>query len=313
MAHTFGQFNMMPGTDRSVFADLAVQALMGARKVVPASVDHFSSLSLEDEEADLADMDPALGSVSLERPRNHAIAACQALVRDAFARHHIPTTTGMDIGSGATGYMYGKLLPESAKAGWIQMELSPAAAQMNRERNPGSTVVTGSYHRLSTQGVTNMLQVISGLSSLDATAHIDHAVEEIRQALQQGGYLLHVQDTRPGLIIAQQEWKHLGATPPYQALALDDPNALANRPIVYRQGALALDVMELFRRRLGRALTDNGGFELLENQWITAVGPGTSPGVNKHIEFGTMVGLQSQGPKNIDAASAVITVARRKK
>jgi hypothetical protein len=43
---------------------------------------------------------------------------------------------------------------------------------------------------------------------------------------------------------------------------------------------------------------------------MTAIGPGTTPGMNKHSELGVMVGLEADGA-NIDSASGVITVARR--
>ncbi len=305
---------MHAGTDHSLNSRLVVEALRHNGKLQHQTVDQPPHPSLEEEEGGLAAMHPNVGSVSLVKPRIPVVREFQALVRDTFARHAIPEREGLDVGSGASGYMVGKLLPPNAQTNWVQMELNPAAAKLNSEANPGLTVVTGSYLRLVEQHLTNMFKVVTGLSSLDATAHIDHAVEQIRQALKMDGYLLHVQDTRPGLMVAQQELVHLGGTPPFDAIGMNDPNAMPNNTILYRHGLATFDVIELFRRRLERAIRDNGGFELLESKWMTAVGPGDVPGVDKYSELGVHVGLQSPGgrpPRN--SASAAITVARRRR
>lgn len=311
MPHQFGEHFMQQGKDRSMFSIMVVDAMKQLGTIRKGRMHHAVELPMEDEEAGLAALDPQIGSANLVHPRKHVVGCFRALVRDAFHRHALSEEGGLDIGSGASGYMVEKLLPPNAKSNWLQMELSPAAAKMNADAHPGSRVLVGSYLRLSEQGVKEMFDVVTGLSSLDATAYIDHAVEQVRMALKKGGYLLHVQDTRPGVLLVHQELRHRGAPSPYDRIYIDDEKAKPNNTLLYRHGMQAFDVIELFRRRLGRAISDNKGFELVENSWMTAVGAGTTPGMNKYSELGLMAGLEATGPESIDAASAVITVAKR--
>ncbi len=312
MPHTFERFSMVEGTDQSMYSRLVVGALQQAGKLKLKGVAHTApGLSIDDEEVGLAAMDATMSSVSLARPRAHVLPAFQALVRDAFKRHNLPVDGGLDVGSGATGYMVAHLLPPAAQATWLQMELNPEAAKMNRDNN-SRQVILGSYHKLREQGAQDAFHVVTGLSSLDATEHVDHAVDQIHGALKSGGYLLHVQDARPGVAGVHQQLRHAGEAAPYSVVYLDDANARPNDILLYRHGGVLVDVVELFRRRLGRAIADHPGFELLQNEWMTAEGPGTHPLADKHVELGVFVGVGKQAAKPIDAASAVITVARKK-
>lgn len=301
---------MHPGTTKSLYVETVIDALKEMRKLRFGNIRHFDPRPIAEEEVGLSRLDPQIGSATLIRPRVPVVQEFQALVRDAFRRHNIPKKKGLDIGSGATGYMVSTLLPPEAQSNWVQMELSPKAVAMNREANPGKRVFAGSYLQLADQGITNLLPVITGLSSLDATGHIDHAVEQIRQALKMDGLLLHVQDTRPGVTIVHQELKHSGVPAPYINAFIDDPAAQPNQAVAYGTVKDAVDVIELFRRRLGRAIEQNGGFRLEENAWMTAIGDGTNPKMNRHSELGIMLGLETNEPP-INTASAVITVARR--
>lgn len=309
--HTFGRHEMHIGASKSRFSDVVTHVMLQAGALRDAQILHVDSVPAEDEERGLAALDPGIGSASLVVPRIKVEDAYRAIVRDAFCRHRIPVDRGLDIGAGASGYMAAKLLPPETQNTWVQMELCPRAVTLNRQQNPGRTIVEGSYLRLREQGLSSVFQTISGLSSLDATGHIDRAVEEIRLALQEGGFLIHVQDTRPGRTIVHQELERAGVASPYRATNINDRNAEPNTTISYRCGGETVNVIELFRRRLERALKENGGYDILESDWVTAVGRGSEEGKSKHSELGVCVTLGSERD-SIDTASAVVTVARRK-
>jgi hypothetical protein len=313
--HYFGTFDIhaRDNATTSLFAPQVQQLLHQAGELREGTQLPMAALSLEAEETGLAQMDPELASVSLARPREYVLACLQAIVRDAFDRHDLAEDIGLDVGSGASGYMVAKLLPYHAQGTWLQMEICPRSVALNQQQNPGKMIIQGSYHRLVDQGVRNTFSTITGLSSLDATAHLEHAVEQVCAALKPGGHLLHVQDTRPGQLLSQQQLAHEGSPGPWNVVLLRTPNALQNRVIDYVHLGQLVHVQELFRRRLARAIVSCSDLELLESRWVTAVGPASQPAIEKWYEYGTFTGLPTPEGPGYDSASAVVTVARRRR
>lgn len=274
--------------------------------------------SPDDEARGISEQNIINASLLFGRTRSKVRDALRAIVGFAFDRFQIPTSGGVDIGSGATGEMVEELLPQNInRSSWVQLEVNPSAVNENRRRHPGSTIVQGSY----LHNIGENLNVVSSLSSLDATVFLDHAIERVRRALSRGGYLISVQDVRPGIGFGFREMKHQGCTPPYDVASLPTGLNGGLDPFVYLNpltGQLT-NVGECFRRGLGRALDDNKGMDVLMNEWVTVQRPVRD--FSRWYFMNVLLTVdRSQTPTGcflhetmpMEDVSAVVTVARRK-
>lgn len=203
--------------------------------------------------------------------------------------------------------MVADFIPQNSRPLFVQVETSSEAVGINKAAHSDLVIVQGSYLHLAQNGIRNQ-SVITGLSSLDATQHMELALAQIRDALMTGGYLLHVQDTRPGFNSVEQQLEKEGAHQPYNAEVLKQSptNNVALRLETPRG---RVDVIELFRRRLGDVINGTDGMELLFNEWVTA-SASTQEKMSRFYDYGIVVGGADRSNENI--ASAVVTVARKK-
>lgn len=264
--------------------------------------------SIEAEEAGILKQGVELSDL-FERNRIPVRDALRTIVNYVFQRFRLPKEKGIDIGSGATGEMVEELLPHHLRPEWLQMELSPQALEANRRRHPGSTIVQGSYLRMG-EGLKEGFNIVTGLSSLDATYFLDEAIKKISTALVAGGYLVHIQDVRPGAGVGLRELQRLGATPPYAAEILP-----GNQVSTYLIGNQYISVGEIFRRQLGRVLDANPGMEVLMNDWVTVQKFRQRTDMSLWYFMNTLLRgcpcfPMESGP--MEDVSAVVTVARKK-
>lgn len=275
------------------------------RQVVPQVLD----TGVEAEERYLANLPVQNASGSFDRTRQQVKGALIAIGDWALQEYAISRSNGCDFGSGATGFMVEELLAGKIdKPTWTQVDVHPGAVAANKSAHPASVIRVGSYLRVKeTLGFDGNLDTATGLSSLDATQNVARAVEEIRSALKPGGIFLHIQDVRPGTGTGFREMAEMGVRPPFTTYELNGSGVLS--PILSYEinGGQTLNVGELFRRNLGRAIIQNPGMELLGNDWVTAHRIlSSTPG---RLYF---MNILLQGMVPSEEASAVVTVARRK-
>lgn len=270
------------------------------------------------EEADgISKQDVVTASLIFERTRAHFREELRAILEYVFEKKALPKLGGLDIGSGATGEMVNELLPFTAdqRRTWVQMDVNPDAVAANNKRHPENTIMHGSY--LDMHGTLNLpddsLDIVTGLSSLDATRFLPQAIAEIRRVLKRGGYLVHMQDVRPGLGFGFDEMARRGTTPPFDAELLPSGNNGGMDPIAYHTSTEGLiSVGECFRRGLGRAISTDPEMELLTNNWFTA--RRSRPQDQPTMLYGMNVRLDyiEPGKSPFKEASAVVTIARKK-
>lgn len=267
--------------------------------------------SIEEEERGIAAQPIQTASLAFEKNRSQVRAALQAILAKVFLEYGIPRRNGADLGSGATGAMVEELLaPHIDKDTWIQVDTNPQAVRENRRRHPGSTIMQGSYLRIrETLHLDNTLDIATGLSSFDSTQFIEHAVGQVAIALRSGGYFLHMQDVRPGLLAGFREMAAMGFQPPYRVDMIRSNVGIEEPIVYYLPDGRKMSVIELFRRNLGRAIERNADMELLMNHWITArrTLPSETPG---RAYFQNI--LLSGFPTPVEEVSAVVTLARKK-
>ncbi len=281
--------------------------------------------SVEEEEAGIASQDPAKSSAHFTQTRSQVRDGLRAIVEHSIDKFGIPMEKGLDVGCGASAEMVSELMKNKITdlSQWIQIDVNRNTVREARRSSGHRTDVRmASYLHLDRDLPDMKFDTVSGLSSLDATCFIETAVEQIRQALNDGGFLFHVQDVRPGMVHVYQELAREGV-----AQGVDGYKALIDGRLAGPSGTLQtgcqsvffvqtpegwVSVSEMFRRNLGRALADNGGFEILFNDWITA---------RKRVQAGAkmarlyhMNALLGVDPRYIgnDAISAAVTVARKK-
>lgn len=248
---------------------------------------------------------PAEVSTVFERTRKTFREALRAIVGFIFDKYKLPNNNGVDFGCGATGEMVEELCaPFIDKNSWAQIDLCEEALRENKKRHPSSVILSGSYLNAASLNLEGKLNIATGLSSLDASAFMARAIEQIRSTLKEGGYLLHIQDVRPGIGVCIQEMQSMGCTEPYPIKCVPG----ASEPLVYRFGNEYISVGELFRRRIGKVIENDPGMELLFNQWVTAHKT-SSPKKPGQVYY---MNMRIATPIPIDVASAVVTVAKKK-
>lgn len=244
----------------------------------------------------------------------------RALLGSVFEDHNLAREGGIDIGSGATGEMVNQWLPlsDSQRATWVETDVNQQAVQLNRGRhNSGGRARVASMYNLrrdlelGERGVP----IITGLSSLDAPIFPEEAIKGVRDALVSGGYLVHVQDVRPGMHMGIDQLKHEGRKTPYrtaQAKTLLHAD-IVNPHVYFKKDDKLESAVELFRRRLERALKNVGGFDILRNDWVSV-----EEDLQEERSF--IYVMNMRGPVSIrhtqnsalNLAYAVVTVARKK-
>lgn len=266
-------------------------------------------VSPEVEALELGKLPASLASTGLARARTPLIPNLRAIVREAWQRFSLPVgTPGVDVGSGAGGQMVADFIPQASRNAFVQVETSAEAVSINKGNHPDLVIVQGSYLHLTQSGLRN-LPVVTGLSSLDATQHMELALEQIRDALAAGGYLLHMQDTRPGFNAVERQLQSQGVQKPYSADVLTQ-SPTENVAMLLRTPEGKVDVIELFRRRLGEVIRGTDGMELLYNDWVTASTPSTEA-FSRYYDYGIAIGNPEPGQQQ-RIASAVVTVARKR-
>jgi len=267
------------------------------------------------EEQGIADQRIDKVSLPFGEHRKPVIDALRAIIGYQIFNHNIPTSAGLDIGCGSLGSMVEDLMPirESDKLTWTQIDVNQDAVEENRRRHPFSNISKGSYLNL---GLRDCLPLVTGLSSLDSTAFIDRAVQQVRDALVEGGFFLHVQDVGPCIWGPFQEMVSMGEKFPYNVEMnpsmcpngqIDESDALHNIAMYHSKEGV-LSVVELFRRRIGRAISSTPGMKLLENDWFTAIGLSKS---REDACFYNSGYLDQSSNPNLQVVSAVVTLAKK--
>ncbi|MFH1446087.1 MAG: hypothetical protein ABIG43_01580 [Chloroflexota bacterium] len=255
--------------------------------------------------------------VHKRKPVRHLFRAALQYV---LGKHRISFDSGVDVGSGPTGEMVNEWLPltDEQRRNWLESDVNSHAVQANRVMHPNANVQVGSmYDLVGTLGIPEgTVPLVTGLSSLDAPDFIDDAVKGIRDLLASGGYLVHVQDVRPGIQVSFDELVHEGEKFPLKAALAIPPQGITmetfNPHVYQRNNGTLVSTTELFSRRLGRALSQVGGFKVLQNNWICAFEP-SEDGMTWVYVMNMRAPVLSREYKNpMNLAYAVVTVAKKK-
>lgn len=283
------------------------------------SADWSPPATLDEEETIIAGQNTHVSSELFETMRVPFRDMFRAIITAVFEEYDIARTHGLDIGSGATGEMVHEWLPLDAeeRRTWIESDADRGAVRINKKRHPDADIRHGSYLRARETLLSDGdAAVVTGLSSLDATNFLPHALAEIRNVLRDKGYLVHIQDVRPSIHVGFRQLEHEGIQSPYDALYNNHPLARKYpNPYGYCLGhetgqLKAVSTGELFRRHIGRAIMGTGGLRLLFNNWVRVARKKQEPGSSPHTYF---LNIRFPNPPTIqkDTAFAVVTVARK--
>ncbi len=259
----------------------------------------------EVEEREMPKQDIARASLGFERNRVKVRRQLRAIVRGIVKEYKLPTNNGMDIGSGATGAMVSDLMPTTTN--WKQVEINPAAVKENKRRHPNQDIVTGSYFKLKAIAAPESLDIVTGLSSLDATSFLPDALESVWSVLKPGGVLLHVQDVRPGNGATARWTKRRGyAGAQYMDMTTDGSVYGIYDP---REGYIS--ATELLRRELGDVIGSRKDAALVVNAWTTAKTRTTGAELGAIYYQNVALTGSPQTPLPEMLATAVVTIAKK--
>ena len=236
----------------------------------PATLERILSTPADyrEEEKGISKFNPSVESPQFDRNRTHFREAIRAAMKHYFTEYKLPTENGLDFGCGATGTMvHGFLDKIINKNTWTEADVNPASVAQNKAIHPESRIYTASYHDVSALGLDGNLDIVTGLSTLDATQFIPHAIGQIRQALRSGGYILHIQDVRPGQSAGIREIRAMGQELPCHCLIVKNSNHSQDF-MAFQTPEGPLSSGELFRRQMSRAFKEDGGYEVLANDWV---------------------------------------------
>ncbi|MBU0577302.1 hypothetical protein KJ742_06275 [Patescibacteria group bacterium] len=268
---------------------------------------------IEQEEGALAAQDLSTASPEqFERVRLNTIEGFRAIIEFLLGEHNLPTSNGVDFRSRAAGMMVENLLkPHIDKETWTQVESNPFCVAENRRRHPDSRILQGTYHDVKALELDGNVDIVTGLSALDSTHFLDHAVSQISSALKPGGHLLHIQDVRPGAGAAVREMLEVNIAPPYSTKAIKSGRGI--EPLFYQTPEGWLSTGELCRRQIGRAIENCPELELVSNKWITAEkGNEDVYGayyLNLHVTGWSAIGTLESFR---DKISVIVTVAKKR-
>lgn len=247
-----------------------LEGIAGSNRLTSGEIlSHLGPQSIEDEERHISEQSVS-ATEGFNRNRRRVIDTLRAIPSFVFEEYSLPRSNEIDIGCGATGFNVHELLGSLMKpSGIIEMDANPHAVEANKKLHPGSPVVVGSYLRLKELGLRESLDLVTGLSSLDATAFLDHAVEQIAEALKPGGYLFHMQDVRPGQNACLQALRNLGAEAPFP-MKISNYNNPEETPVLFEIGGQRISSVELFRQRMAAALQKTPSLKPILNHWVVA-------------------------------------------
>jgi len=209
----------------------------------------------------------------LERNRRKAINGLRAIIEYVFEEYGLPKSNGVDFGCETTGGIVEKLLP----------------ANINIE----------SYNKIQELGLNERLDMATGLSFLGNTHSIENTISQIASTLKPGGYFFHFQDVQPGFNGVMDQVKFMKSeTKPNMEFGGD-------RLMTIETPEGYIPLIELFRKRLDRAIGKEKTLEVLSNQYVTARNDLSSN--NGTLYYADML------LSNLDyqEASGVVTIAKK--
>ncbi|MFA6435606.1 MAG: methyltransferase domain-containing protein [Candidatus Gracilibacteria bacterium] len=275
----------------------------------------------KEEEADRKAQNINLFTLPFDPMRAHIREALRAIVKFAITHYSLPRDGILDIGSGPSGEMIEGLLSGIIDpSNCLQTEINSAAVAENQRRHPSSPIREGSYLNLP-DAEQEQYNMVTGLSCLDNTWFLGQAIREIRKVLKARGYLIHVQDLRPGINTALQR----DSRPPWCGESINRKilNAQKYKTPEFSEGDLfqhlwtleeegiMVPLIELFRREIGDIISRSTGMEVIFNDWVTATS------INPYQKEGGIMysGLLIENPPKVNPghqiAQAVVTIARK--
>ena len=265
-----------------------------------------------EEEIDIVQQNAVIASGLFQQARKHFRDLFKAMLAKIFEEFNVQKKDGIDIGSGATGEMVHHFLPltEGERATWIEFDLNPTAVAIHKTLHPRANMRQASYLQLRRSlKLSGTVDTVTGLSTLDATNHLDTALNEIRHTLCIGGFFVHVQDVRPGIQYGINELEHQGYKRPFQAIVGGPtyPNGLPN-PFGYVTNQGSVSSVELFRQTVGRRINAATGLRLIKNQWFVATAPRNQ--TDQYAEYFQCM-LNTKPALQERRAYAVVTVVER--
>lgn len=275
--------------------------------IAPATFEvYYVPPTLEEEEQGISRQDIMNASSHFERNRGQVRQALRAIVGWVFDEFNLPSKNVVDFGSGATGEMMHQLLKGKVDPiTCAEVELNLKAVEENKRRHPQAVIYQGSYHNVQALGLHSNLDMVTGLSSLDATQFVAHAVEQMSSTLKPDGWFFHVQDVRPGAGAGYREMQSMGIKQqPYDVEAFRSTDLV----LTYKTPEGFLSVGELFRRNLERAVQADPTLDLVLSDWVVAKRRLSLQELGRVYYLNSLLTVAAP----VEEASMVVTLARKK-
>lgn len=210
------------------------------------------------DEASFFRNQPIEATTAFERNRKKVEQSLVKLVAFLWDHYKLPRDGIVEYGSGATSYFYAVLRPKDVR-NWLQVEINSNAIAENLRRNPAAQIIKGSYYNIPYREVP----MITGLSSFDTASDVPRAIDQVSQALAEGGFFLHIQDVRPGLnCVTTHFQKTHGLVPEY---------VLAHQGAVmgFMADVRRLTLVDIFREAIGDGIRNHPDLDLIVNDYHT--------------------------------------------
>ncbi|MFC1690805.1 methyltransferase domain-containing protein [Nanoarchaeota archaeon] len=220
--------------------------------------------------------------------------------------YNLPRENITEYGAGSTGYYWANLRPKGIED-WLQVDINPLANKENGRRNPGAKIIEGSCYDIPSRGC----HLITGLALLDTVSDIPLAVDQIAEALAEGGYLFHILDNYPGhrgvkeyLIASRGSIPEEGFRAKFRGNIFAQPTILG---FVIDQKRETL--INLFRDAMGDAIKKQPSLDLIANDYFTYSEP-----IDRPEHQALFMGLRYENPaeKGVKTTTALITLAQKK-
>ena len=233
------------------------------------------------------------------------------LVAHVYAYFDLPLTDGVEVGSGPKGYMFNELMPPGLdRARWAQVEINPHSVASNRALHPEDRILEGDFRNLvQVLGGERVAKIVTGLSSLHSMMDIEGTLASARDVLEEGGYLLHIQDSLPSPYLAFDELEKRGLKPPFKAIIGGEEDLFPGLFYLEEEGTL-VSTTDLIQDRILRALDNIEWFDTKFHGWISVINK-TRDDFSRAFSHGHDKYLDGLEPK-VEIISAAVTLLQKK-
>jgi hypothetical protein len=162
---------------------------------------YYGRITPAEEQAQASRDEDLTHTIILAHPRLRVLHAFQEKIEMVLKTDCGDADGGVEIGPGATAFLFRYLLPTHLRKNWRAFDVSQAVVDSARRAIWGCTLATpdievGSAYEMENLSLEGVM-LIMALSAFDSMGHLELAMQQAYNILGDGGHLVLIQDVLP--------------------------------------------------------------------------------------------------------------------